>query len=191
MSYFGIIKGLGSMKKGRGFVWLLVLAMGAAMPVAAQAQQMSVYVNFSATRLTDTSSATHTLYGPTAGLTYTVGAVPKIVSLGVDLRGGYATGTGTNGGSFTNLLFGPKVATHVKRVKPYGEFLIGFARYNDGLNTPTSKTTDSQIMLNAGVDFAVAKHLDWRVVEYSWSKYLALNGEINPTAYSTGVVLHF
>jgi hypothetical protein len=189
MRYFGVTQCWRRMKDVRS-LWLLALAIGVAMPVAAHAQtQVSAYVNFGATLLTD-PTASHTLYGTNAGVSFDLMSAPK-VSLGMDFRGGFAEEAGGSGASFTSGLLGPKVSTRIKRFKPYGEFLIGFARYNDGLGNPASKTTDTDVALNAGVDMGLTKHIDWRVFEYGWSKFLGLGGELNPRSYSTGIVVHF
>ena len=68
---------------------------------------------------------------------------------------------------------------------------MGFARFNNNVPSAPNNTTDSEVELNAGVDFPVRKHIDWRVFEYSWGKYLADSGEFNPRTYSTGIVFHF
>jgi hypothetical protein len=89
------------------------------------------------------------------------------------------------------VALGPKIGfTLHKNYGIYGEFLVGFARYNDGLGNPASASTDSQIQLNAGIDRRVTPRLDWRVFEYGYQQYYGLGGEYNPKTFSTGVVLY-
>jgi hypothetical protein len=176
------------LKEVRPLRWVLLLAMAMAMPAAAHAQ--SFYVDYSATRLTDLSGNVHSLYGPTGGATFNLLSLPKL-TIGMDFRGGFQEESGVTGSSFTSFQIGPKLSTSIKRVKPFGEFLIGFARYNDGLNNPTSKSTDSDLALDGGVDIRITRHFDWRLIDYTWSKYLGLGEELDPRTYSTGLVVHF
>ena len=163
---------------------LITLGFGFLAPGTARAQ-LSLYANFSATRLTDLT-ASRVLYGPTVGVILDAKSLPRM-NLGVDFRGSFV---GSNGARLDGILIGPRVATHIRKFKPYGEFLIGFARYNNGGNIAGSANTDSEIELNAGLDYKVTKHFDWRVVDYSYGKYFGFGGNFNPREYSTGVVFH-
>jgi len=166
--------------------------MLAMLPKAAQAQeQTSFYLDYGATLMnTDHQTISRELFGPTGGLIVSLHSGHNM-DLGADFRASYLQESGANAASLTGFLIGPRVATHYKRLKPYGEFLMGFARYNNNSATAPEQTTDSEVELNAGLDFAVKKHFDWRVIDYSWAKYLADSGEFNPRTYSTGVVFHF
>jgi hypothetical protein len=103
-----------------------------------------------------------------------------------DLRGGFYGGSMRLDG----LAIGPKVALPVRKYEAYGEFLVGFARYNNGLNQPASSSTDAQIELNFGLDRSITKRLDWRVFEFGYEQYYGLGGEFNPKTFSTGIVAH-
>ena len=182
-------RGVSSMH--RSLLWLLVLVLGVAAPLAAHAQSTSVYLAFDATRInTDGQTNSRTLFGPVGGLVFNLHSGHKY-DLGVDMRGFFTQEIGDGSAIFGGVLAGPKVTTHIKRTKPYGEFLIGFGRYKNGSSTFPINTTDMDVALNAGLDFELKKHFDWRVVEYSWQKYLGLSGEFNPRGYSTGIVFHY
>ncbi len=169
---------------------LVAIAMLAMTTKAAHAQA-SVYLDYGATMMTtDNQTISRILYGPIGGLMFNVRSGHNI-DLGGDIRGSYLQQSGANAASLTGLVLGPRLATHIKRAKPYGEFLMGFARFNNNVPSAPNNTTDSEVELNAGVDFPVRKHIDWRVFEYSWGKYLADSGEFNPRTYSTGIVFHF
>jgi len=111
----------------------------------------------------------------------------KIVKLSADLRGSFV---GAGGVRLDGVVVGPRVATSVRflKLKPYAEFMVGLARYNNGLNAVARSSTDSEIQVNGGVDRPVAKLFDWRIFEYSYSQYYGLSGEYNPKTFSTGIV---
>jgi outer membrane protein with beta-barrel domain len=169
---------------------VVAVAMLAMLPTAVHAQT-SVYLDYGATMMnTDQQTIPRQLFGPIGGLEVNLRSTHH-VDLGADFRGSYLQESGANAASMTAFVLGPRLATHYKRVKPYGEFMMGFARYNNNNPAIPNATTDSEVELNAGVDYAIKKHFDWRVFEYSWAKYLADSGEFNPRTYSTGVVFHF
>ena len=167
--------------------WLMVLALGIAMVRPASAQ-ISVYVDLSASKLTGgiATTTTNVLVGPTIGVTALLGQKAHL-KLSGDLRGGFY------GGSMRldQLAIGPKVALPVRKFEAYTEFLVGFARYNNGQNLQASSSTDSQIEINFGLDRPITKRLDWRVFEFGYEQYYGLGGEFNPKTFSTGVVAHF
>ena len=144
--------------------------------------QVSFYADFSASKLTN-STGTNYLYGPTIG-----GSIELLpwgpIKVGGDIRGSFV---GSGGKRLDGIVVGPRLSLHVKplHLKPYGEFMVGFARYNDGAGTAS---TDSQIQVNTGVDRQVAKLIDWRVFEYGYSQYYGQGGQFNPKTFSTGIV---
>jgi hypothetical protein len=170
----------------RKLVCLLALIAGIVAPNMAHSQ-VSFYGDFSASKLTYLYN-TNVLYGPTVGTFINVATLGP-VKLAADLRG---TFVGASGVRLDGIVVGPRIATSVKflKLKPYAEFMVGFARYNNGLNQVASSTTNAEIQINGGVDRPVAKLFDWRVFEYSYSQYYGLSGEYNPKTFSTGVVFH-
>ena len=110
------------------------------------------------------------------------------MTLAADLRGSFLQ---RGGNRLDSVVFGPKVSTHLKRFTPYGEFLVGFGRYNDGLKTSTSASTDSQFQVNGGMDFKVRNSLSWRVFDYGYVFYQGQYQQYDPQVFSTGVVYNF
>lgn len=168
---------------------LLLLAAGFVVAQPAFSQ-VSVYVDLSASKLTGGTPqytvATDVLYGPTVGITKSfVGG--HHMSLGGDIRGTFVGGAGKR---LDGLVVGPRFALAVKKFSPYIEGMVGFARYNDGLNTKTSSTTDAQIQVNSGIDYKLSKSFDWRAFEYGYSQFYGNSGNYNPKTFSTGVVYH-
>jgi hypothetical protein len=165
---------------------LVVLTAGFAAPRTAICQ-VSFYGDFSASKLTYLSN-TNVLYGPTIG-SFIDFATTRHINFSADLRG---TFVGAGGARLDGVVVGPRVATAIKfqKLKPYAEFMVGFARYNNGQNAVASSSTDSEIQVNTGVDRPVARLIDWRVFEYSYAQYYGLGGQYNPKTFSTGIVFH-
>jgi len=168
------------------FCLMVILVIGLVAPKKAHSQ-VSFYGDFSASKLTYLSNTT-ILYGPTVGAFVDFHQLGP-VKLSADFRGSFLGASGTR---LDGVFVGPRFATSVKllKLKPYAEFMVGFARYNNGLNQVASSSTDAEIQVNAGVDRPVTKRFDWRVFEYSYSQYYGLSGEYNPKTFSTGVVFH-
>jgi hypothetical protein len=165
---------------------LVVLTAGFAASRTAHCQ-VSFYGDFSASKLTYLSN-TNVLYGPTVGSFIDI-ASAKHINFSADIRG---TFVGASGVRLDGLVVGPRIATAIKfqKLKPYAEFQVGFARFNNGLNAVASSSTDSEIQVNVGVDRPVARLVDWRVFEFSYAQYYGLGGQYNPKTFSTGVVFH-
>jgi hypothetical protein len=165
------------------FGWLLVFALGVAV-VKPASSQVSVYADFSASKLTGGVATTSTtfLYGPTIGLTAELGK-RKFMTLSGDLRGGFYA----NGIRLNEIAFGPKVGFDVKQFQAYTEILVGFGRYNNGAGVAS---TDGQTEVNFGVDLKGKGRLDWRLFEFGYEQYYGLGGEYNPKTFSTGLVVH-
>jgi hypothetical protein len=165
---------------------LVVLTAGSAAPRTAHCQ-ISFYGDFSASKLTYLSN-TNVLYGPTVGSFIGV-ASARHINFSADIRG---TFVGAGGVRLDGVVVGPRVATAIKfqKLKPYAEFMVGFARYDNGQSAVASSSTDSEIQVNTGVDRPVARVIDWRVFEYSYAQYYGLGGQYNPKTFSTGIVFH-
>jgi opacity protein-like surface antigen len=98
-----------------------------------------------------------------------------------------------SGESLTGAGAGPRFSFPLKHgFTPYGEFLVGFARYNNSIYTyePMGSTTDGQIQVNGGVAKKVSPRWDISA-DYSYSQYYALGGEYNPKSFSVGAIFHF
>lgn len=165
------------------FRWLMVFALGAAV-VKPASSQVSVYANMSASKLTNDTDS-FVLYGPTIGVTARVVSKPRLSFYG-DIRGEFYGSARRMDG----VAIGPKVGFPLKKFEPYAELLVGFARYNDGLGTRNSGTTDAHVEANFGVDRQVTPRFDWRIFEFGYQQFYALGGTYNPKTFSTGVVYH-
>ena len=159
-----------------------VVAMACGRAVAQK--EATVFADFTAAKLTNLD-ATYVLYGPTVGIDLDL-ARRYGVKFGVDLRGGFYAGGGKK---LDGVNFGPRLSKRVKGFVPYGEFLIGFQRYNNGLGQANSATTDDEFQVNLGVDRAVTKRFDARL-EFGYEEYFALGGQFNPKIFSGGLVYH-
>jgi opacity protein-like surface antigen len=166
-----------------GFVVLLV---GLATPRALRAQ-VSVYAEGSASDLQGGPAGDY-LYGGTAGVLLDGPAILKRAVLSVDIQ---TRDVDNNGERLVGVAVGPRVSLPVHRFKlnPYGEFMVGFARYRASTATNAENTTDNQWQVNMGVSRALSSRLD-AVADYSYSQYGANNGEYNPKSYSAGVIFH-
>jgi hypothetical protein len=167
-----------------GWVVLLVLA-GVIAPQAARAQA-AVYGEFSVSDLHNLVS-TDLLYGATTGVLIDGPTMFHRVVLAGDIQGRFVHKSGE---SLDGLTIGPRFELPLKKLKltPYGEFMVGFARYNNPNNG--GPTTDSTIQLNMGVSKQVSPRWD-AVADYSYSQYYALGGQYNPKTYSIGGIFYF
>jgi hypothetical protein len=90
-------------------------------------------------------------------------------------------------------LFGPRVAFTLPffPLKPYVEVLGGFSRYNSVGSGNTN--TDVNYRWVGGLDATIIPHIDWRVVDYSYTGGgINDNGvDLHPQTLSTGIVLRF
>ncbi len=169
------------------FGGLKALVLGFAVLVGAgtaASAQVAFYGDFSASKLTNLTN-TYVLYGPTVGLQDDLGTKFGLTG-GFDIRGGFYGGSQR----LDEISFGPRVSGHVKGFMPYGEFLVGLARYNDGLGRKSSGTTDEQFELNVGLDRMITPRFDVRFFEFGYQEYFALGGQFNPKTFSAGVVYH-
>ena len=154
------------------------------IPTAAHAQA-SIYGEFSVTDLHNLTS-TDILYGGTAGLLYDGPTIFRHAVVSADIQGRFVD----KGGEMLNgITVGPRFSIPARHgITPFGEFMIGFARYNSG--QVRGSTTDSTIQLNVGATKQLSPRLDV-VADYSYSQYYGLGGEYNPKTFSAGVIYHF
>jgi hypothetical protein len=152
-------------------------------PVAARAQ--ALYGQFSVSQWSNLTG-TNYLYGVTAGVLFDGPHLSRYVRLSGDIQGRFV---GTSVEKFDGAGIGPRLSVPLPHgIAPYGEFLVGFARYsnpNEG-----GATTDASIQINAGVAKRISAHWDV-TADYSYAQYYALSGEYNPKTYSVGTVFHF
>ena len=171
------------LKVGKLGCFAVALVAIVASPRESKAQA-AVYGEFSISDLHNLST-TDLLYGATTGVLIE-GRTFHHVLLSGDLQGRFVRKSGE---SLNGITVGPRVSVHAKYgLVPYGEFMIGFARYNNPTNF--GATTDSTFQANAGVSKQITPRFD-AVAEYSYSQYYALGGQYNPKTFSIGTIFHF
>ena len=127
------------------------------------------------------------IYGPSFSFQ---GEVGHVVKFGFDTRISLLNG---NGVSVNSLTIGPRLGVHTPIIgKLYGEFLLG----GMGVRQPGGATHTGHIdnAYVVGLDHTIAPRIDWRVVEYSYSRIFSLNGYANEdirNQFSTGVLFRF
>jgi hypothetical protein len=167
----------------RGWLGLLLLVVGLRAPLAAHAQ-VSAYGEFSGTYLHNLVTD-YTLYGATTGVLIQGPSMKRFV-LSADIQGRFV---GSNGRRMDGVTVGPRFSIDLHRLKisPYAEFMIGFARYNNGAGLAT---TDGTFQVNGGAAKRVSPRWDV-VLDYSYSQFYEGGGEFNPKTVSLGAVYHF
>jgi len=141
----------------------------------------------------------------------------SLMFAGINIGGGYDFSTKTtlkvgldardsilhrNNALLDNILFGVRISGQpFKRpFKPYVEPAIGFGRTRSPVNM--AHKTNVEYALFGGVDYALAKHVDFRVVEVGYGSLATINssdfsgGTTNYSSstlltVSTGLVFHF
>jgi hypothetical protein len=153
--------------------------------------QVSVYGEFSASDLHNLTSTDY-LYGGTAGLLYDGPTLFKHLLVSADIQGRFVRKSQVaplHAELYNGITVGPRFSVPLKHgISPYGEFLLGFARYDNG--APQGSTTDSTLQINAGAAKRLTPRLDL-VADYSYSQYYGLGGQYNPKTYSLGGIFHF
>jgi len=168
--------------------WVLLLLLVAGMAPRKAEAQAEVYGQFSVTDLTNLNG-TNLLYGGTTGLVID-GPTWHSMVISADIQGRFVRKSGE---SLNGAAAGPRFSFPLKKhgLTPYGEFLVGFARYNNNyFPGQIGATTDSQIQINGGLAKRVSPRWDISA-DYSYSQYYALGGQYNPKTFSVGAVFHF
>ena len=177
------------------FGWaVLLLLAGVAVPCESHAQSSaSLYAEFSTSRFHNLIADNY-LSGGTVGIVFDAYKYKRLL-IGGDVQGRFLAGSGE---SYNGISVGPRVGLplHVFRLTPYGEFLVGFARFNGNAQTAIyngtggNQSTDGEIQLNVGVTKQLSSRWD-AMVDYSYSQYYAYGGQYNPKTFSAGAVYHF
>jgi len=162
---------------------VVLLLVGAMIPKAAQAQ-VSLYGEFSTTDLHNLATTDY-LYGASTGVLYDGPTIFRHLLVSADIQGRFVKKSSE---LYNGITVGPRFSIPMKHgFAPYGEFLVGFARYNSG--AVGGSTTDSTIEINAGLAKRITPRLDL-VADYSYAQYYGLGGEYNPKTYGAGVIVH-
>lgn len=162
---------------------LLTALSLALLPTLPAAAQIGLSGSFTASRLSHPVGSLGSptmLYGETVSAYYQRGL---FFAYGGDVRASFLGGSGI---SLNSGAIGPRVALklHALPLQVYGEALGGISSYTGG--PFVSSTTQAEYQLLLGTDFTVFPHIDWRVVEYS---YTGGSGDLSSHSLSTGLVV--
>jgi len=87
-----------------------------------------------------------------------------------------------------NFLFGPRVSVSVKKIRPFGEFLVGAAHTNT--NQGAGSNTSFAYALGGGVDYHLVRIVGWRLgADYVSTRFFGTTQ--NNLRIVTGIVVHF
>jgi hypothetical protein len=167
-------------------IYLFALALFFTLGALSARAQVGVYATFSAAKYDIPN--TGWIYGPTLGVYDDAFHLP-FVAVGFDAR---ASILGSGGSTqLTSGMVGPRLSVHVPLVpiKPYVEGLVGAGHVVAGQGIAHSDDLFLQTGVTAGADLTIFPRLDWRVAEYSYSRFPGLDGGVNQKSLSTGLVL--
>lgn len=161
----------------------VVLALA---PTLARAQA-SVYAEFSTSDLKG-GVQTNYLYGGTTGLLVDGPKLFHKVLLQANLQGRFVQKYGE---SLYGGTVGPRFVMPFqgKGFRPYAEFLVGFARFDNGVPNNRLVTTDNTFQVGVGATRHIRGRFDG-VVDFSYAQYGAENGQYNPHTFGAGILFH-
>ncbi|MDQ1693301.1 MAG: hypothetical protein QOH85_836 [Acidobacteriaceae bacterium] len=149
--------------------------------------QTGLYGGFNAAKVDQPSNKW--AYGGLFGIYSDFAKVPP-VRVGADLR--FSVIRLDSNTTLFSTLIGPRVAFHPAAIPltPYAEILIGTGRYSFSNNVGSA--TKFEYVALGGVDRPLVPHLDWRVVEFSYSRLATVQRQrLSMETITTGVVLRF
>ena len=152
--------------------------------------QLGLYGGFSAAKTNVANEPW--LYGATFGAYYNVVKLP-VIHLGLDGQAVILNSSSNNSGSqqkITNGLAGPRLEVHLPLIplKPYAAAHLGGSNFQIGQGIARTEKTVFSYGFSAGADLTVFPRLDWRVVEYSYTRSKVF-GTVNQSTFTTGLVL--
>lgn len=163
----------------RSFYRVALLFVFALITLGSSAKaQTGAYIGF-----TPTSLDHQWVYGPTLGA-YFNSHHHAALTWSADVRANFAAGSGS--ANLENILVGPRLAIHSPGVpiKPYGELLIGLGH----ANVHSVSQTRFEYQLLGGVEYTIAPRVDWRVLEFGYSKLVGFDGGLSPKSIGTALV---
>jgi hypothetical protein len=173
----------------------MVRAYGQASPTAVQPLRISAFGGLTAT---DTGLASGKNAGITAGLD--IGFLPLFrLYPSAELRGNYAFDQGSVDGQ-KSILGGLKIAAHLGRIQPYGDFLFGRGEMNYASGFQRSHTnifytqsSSNVISPGGGVDLTLSDRwaMKFDVQLQHWSSPVTPTGHQYATAGTLGITYHF
>lgn len=161
---------------------LLALAIATAVPSHAQ---LAVYGGFTTSKLTTPN--TPRLNGASFGAYYDSHRFP-VVNFGIDVRGTVLPVKDTTG--VTLITAGPRAVFHLPLIplRPYGEGMIGGGKVQYGSGGIGSYNSGSFAAgVTAGADLHILPFIDWRVIDYSFTRLVG--PKANQNSITTGIVV--
>lgn len=146
--------------------------------------QLGFYAGFSSAKL-DVANTNRT-NGGTFGAYFDSHHFP-LINFGLDLRAVVANSDDTT--QVTSGMAGPRAVFHLPLVPlhPYVEGLVGGAHVQTGQGIARYDGTNVAAGAAAGVDFTILPYVDWRVIDYNYTR---LPGpETNQNTITTGIVI--
>ena len=188
----------------------LVPALALALTTIAAHAQVGIYVNPVVSRITNSTADTgpfaflgsgetaQTFGGVDFGAYYDFAHFSK-ADVGVDLRDAFEHG---NNASLNSFLLGLRVAAKPMSfagLKPYAQFSVGAGRTKAPKSNAHIQRLQYEILV--GADKAIARHVDWRIIEASYGSVDTISSQTfgGPVAVpaariltlSTGLVFRF
>lgn len=146
--------------------------------------QLGVYAGFSTSKL-DTADTNRT-NGGTFGAYYDNHHFP-VINFGLDVRGAVLNSDDVT--QVTSVTAGPRAVFHLPLVPlhPYVEGLVGGAHVQTGQGVARYNGTNLAAGFAAGADFTVLPHIDWRVIDYSYTRLPGPSA--SQSTFTTGIVI--
>jgi hypothetical protein len=166
----------------------------ACLPVARA--QLGIYAGYTAAKLDVANTDWH--YGPTFGAYFDTHHFP-VLNFGIDARASFINpGASSNSDNsspststkITSGLIGPRVILHLPVIPlhPYAEALAGIAKAQYGQGDASVNSTDLAYGFALGLDLTIFSHLDWRVIDFTYTRLQDTN-TTSQTTLTTGLVL--
>jgi hypothetical protein len=170
--------------------FLLMLTLGVALLSSSPAHaQLGVYATYTSATMTNIGGNVPHMNGATIGAFFQDPRA-RVLKIGADVRGNILNGD--YGTSSDHWLLGPRVAvmlpSHRVHITPYGEYLFGES--TSLLFTSGKGETHFMWAFVAGADYKLARYVDWRVVDFTYSQVDAKD-PFNPVMVGTGLVARF
>ena len=145
--------------------------------------QLGLYAGLTTSKL-DTPNSPR-IYGGTFGAFFDTHH--SFLDLGIDVRGTVLPSNSVT--RVTSITAGPRVVFHVPSIplRPYGEALIGEAHVKTGQGFAATDAGGLDAGVAVGADLQILPHINWRVLDYSYSRLNAAHTYQN--SLTTGIVL--
>ncbi len=124
--------------------------------------------------------------GGTFGAFYDRAHFP-VLNFGVDLRGVIVNSDTYS--KVTSVTAGPRVVAHlpIVPIRPYAEGLLGGAHVQSGQGVAAQDTHSFAAGYAAGADLRILPWIDWRVLDYSYTRLLG--SHTSQSSLTTGIVV--